>query len=547
MKKKGQKAFIAKIKDWIPERRVLWIIFSVIFALPVWLTAICRIDLETTVNTWIARGFLFILGQVSLYLFIVFVCLILFAWLNRIQPFHKNDALIEQPRVHGWEWPLYALICAAVFIFNWMALYPAVMTPDSLYEWGAAHSLISPINPNHSVLYILFIRLCSLIWDSPAAASLLQMILMSAALGYVIYALRKEGLGRIGAVAFLVFYALLPVNGLMSVTIWRDVPYSILLLLLMVYLLQGYRDNSRYKSVRYWVKTGVIMLLFVLVRYNGLLVFVVLCPVMFFIIKPARVKVLIMFAGILILNFVITGPMYQAIDVEGNASKKSLLVVPVQQIARTVARGGDISQEEKAQIDGFLPTEEMIDLYNESDSDMIFFAEHMSMDAIEQDYPKFIQLWFNLFKKNPVTFTSAYLEQTRDVWDPSFVAEKPIWRSYFIGINQEEKFNIYGLQAEPLIGQLDMSYDYYYYIQLTNNFGQYLWSVGLFCLLTIFLSFASIIRYGKAALLISAPVLLHIFFMLTGMPVPDLRYEYCTFLCLPLLGFLLLKRQKALE
>ena len=71
-----------------------------------------------------------------------------------------------------------------------------------------------------------------------AIYSTIQMLLLSVSFALSLVFLRKKGVGRGIRIAALMFYALFPVNPFFAMTMWKDVPFGAICLLLMLLLLR---------------------------------------------------------------------------------------------------------------------------------------------------------------------------------------------------------------------------------------------------------------------------------------------------------------------
>lgn len=123
----------------------------------------------------------------------------------------------------------------------WLALFPAVMTKDSLNSW--AQIVTGRWDNHHPVPYTGLIWLATRVWFSPAAGALLQTVLV--ALGFAFLAVTLDARYRSAPFAVIGAFVLVltPWLGAFSVTLWKDVPTAAFAAALVALLLRPPRAH----------------------------------------------------------------------------------------------------------------------------------------------------------------------------------------------------------------------------------------------------------------------------------------------------------------
>lgn len=166
----------------------------------------------------------------------------------------------------------YLLPCTillAVYLLWWLAYYPGIMTPDSLDQWRQAisHSY-SDAHPFTSSLVMSFFRA---IYDTPAWISLLQVIIMSGTIGLTLGYCVRRGVSKYIVGTLLAGFALWPVFGIYTVTIWKDILFSIFIVIASILLFIIIADKQ-YRNQRWpLICLAVIAALIALWRHNGII------------------------------------------------------------------------------------------------------------------------------------------------------------------------------------------------------------------------------------------------------------------------------------
>ena len=124
-------------------------------------------------------------------------------------------------------WCLWAGI-AGVFSLWLLAFWPGVMSVDSLKIWRAA-ILPGVFLNDHPLLNVIFYRYLAGLWNNMAVVPLAHIFTLSGAMAYFLYRLHKRGLPLwlTGVFAGMVATSI-PV-GLYNVTLWKDVPFALLI------------------------------------------------------------------------------------------------------------------------------------------------------------------------------------------------------------------------------------------------------------------------------------------------------------------------------
>ena len=166
-------------------------------------------------------------------------------------------------------WLLYALPMIAVWGIYLLTFFPAVMTPDSIRQWGQVIS--GQFNDALPVVHTLLVILLTRLWFSPAVVIVFQIIALALTVAWGIHLLEDQGLPRWAGWGLALVFALSPVNGNMVVSLWKDIPYSICLLLLSLMILKAVFSKGTWLGERFsWLWLILVGLGISLFRLNGL-------------------------------------------------------------------------------------------------------------------------------------------------------------------------------------------------------------------------------------------------------------------------------------
>ncbi len=171
-------------------------------------------------------------------------------------------------RVGRWAWLVYALPPAIVWSYYLWVFWPGLMTWDSFDQWSQMTT--GRYDAAHPVLHTWTNWLLTRLWLSPAAVAIGQIVALGAVAGWGLALMRRRGMPRWLAVATCLGFALMPCNGALVITLWKDVFYSTAMLALILLLLLIVTSEGKWLESRFgWLMLAVAALLVALYRHNG--------------------------------------------------------------------------------------------------------------------------------------------------------------------------------------------------------------------------------------------------------------------------------------
>lgn len=162
----------------------------------------------------------------------------------------------------------YAALPVVVFGTYLLAFYPALMTEDSYREWDQLVS--GKFNSIMPLAYTLLSWIPASIWKSPASPVLAQLVGLAAAFGVSMLALRRAGAPERLVWALTAGFALMPLNGAMAVSMWKDIAFSAAVLWLTVVVFRicaSQGSVARERSIM--LQLAAALALVALLRPNG--------------------------------------------------------------------------------------------------------------------------------------------------------------------------------------------------------------------------------------------------------------------------------------
>ena len=426
-------------------------------------------------------------------------------------------------------WGVFAAVAVIDLGYLVFARYPGILTRDSYTTIGQLlYGHYDNTMPYyHTRLVGLFVKLgLALSGDINVGVALFhgfQIGLLAGAFAYTVTTLYQIGVPKwmLGLVFFV--YALLPYNIVYSVTLWKDVPFGASALLLAVAFYRLVKNVAGKWDYAAFALGAVGM---ALMRTNGwaaLLIAAVLLAVVLR--KPNRLLVKVLLA-VLVLSWVMIGPVLKSMNVPGTDPVEAF-AVPMQQIARVVANGRELTQEQQTLMGEIFLMDKLGEAYDPQTVDPVKYEtfRYDQVDYIRQNAGKYVRLYLSLGLRYPGDYLKAWIDETRGYWNGGY--------AYWIYTLQTEE-NILGIIQPEGANLLARLYGAWFRFAEKPTALQPLYSIGLQVWILIACCVLCGLQ-GRKQWLIAVPTLVLTLGLWLGTPVyAEFRYAYPMMLCAPL-------------
>ncbi|OHX51960.1 hypothetical protein BB777_03535 [Planococcus faecalis] len=321
--------------------------------------------------------------------------------------------------------------------------------------------------------------------------------------------------------AVLIVAAIVPVNSIMSIIIWKDVLYSTSLLffsLLILLLVKTKGLETKKVSFVLLFLLGSFMLVFF--RHNGFPVFVITMIAALIMYRRMWKQLLPMTLGIIIIHQVITGPVYTALDVV-DSDPQEALSIPTQQIANIVTKNGDMTEEQREYINRLMPLELWPEKYNPSSVDPIKFSwGEYDRWVIYDDPAQYAKHWAQLVLQNPGLAVEAFLDETSLVWQMRLEEDGHMNR-FVTNIYYGNEFNLLNQVIYPKV-----TYSAQLYLKVDTEAEEFLWRPAVYLFFITLFMYVAYLRNNWRVWLILLPIALNTAAVMATMPAQDFRYLF---------------------
>ena len=468
---------------------------------------------------------------------IVFVfaggCVLFYQILFKIYWFQRSrispaSFALEQPKMF---WLCFFSLSAVYFCVFWGALYPGVLTNDSI--WQLEQILTGNYSNHHPFYHTQVIRIfihigLAIFGDLTKAVALfsvVSLVVMAAVFSYVVCTVYQYTSRKRLALIILLFYLLMPYHIIYSVTMWKDVFFSAAVTLFITAIFRILKGIGSHHK-----RDLVILLIssfgFCLWRSNGFLAFATTVGVLALFYRHQYQKVLFALLAVLLLSLGLKGPVLNALHITP-VDRIESLSIPIQQISRVVNDDFSLSPQEKSLLCEVVNLEDIKQSYYPAISDPMkdLLREHGFTDQLETHLFDYLKLYVSLGLRYPQEYLKAWIDQTVGYWDGGY----NYWRW-----KTDIAPNSLGLTRIIHIPAISNFLEQYTYIFEYTTFFPLFLCIGLFAWILIFSAYGAYVHKDYAALFICAPNLFLLLTLLIATPVyAEFRYAYSLFCSVP--------------
>ena len=345
----------------------------------------------------------------------------------------KASGKISEPKSFRSSTPFnFFYIWAIIFLF-WMpvffALYPGAFVYDATEEYVEVIS--RQFTMHHPLLHVLALGGIVHLFEYIGAGAnlgiavyvLLQMLVMSAALSFVVRSLQMRGVTKRYAFITVLFFSIFPLFPLYAVCTAKDGLFTVFLLVSIVSMGNIIRSTDAEKEpvsttsmsdmVIFLVSSTLMMML----RNNGLYAYTataLIIVIVFIVDRRHRsassnritARLLILMALSIVLSLGGTRILKLATGAT-DGEHQEMLTVPIQQLARTYTYSPEaFTPDEEALLKAFIP-EDYLTTYSPRISDVL--KSGFDNQYYESHRALFYKLWLTIGARRPLTYLNAHL------------------------------------------------------------------------------------------------------------------------------------------
>jgi hypothetical protein len=434
-------------------------------------------------------------------------------------------------------------VLATVYLLNFLMYYPGCGTPDSNSAINQALGY-SPYSSWHPPFYTFIISvilhiglLFADLEGALALFSVIQLLTLSAVCSYFLCWLQRKGIPSWAFALCLLFFALNPIIARYAITMWKDIPFSLSVLLLITVLFDiAQSQGALLQNRRTLVKLLAVCFCVLFFRKNGILIVASIALFFLFWLKPKKMPAVSLFL-LLVASSVIQGPGFAAIGITPDRFVETVSL-PLQQLGNLVYTDKPLSDEQQALMNEIIAEKELKEVYSYRSPDSTKFSDSFNYGYLDSHKTEFLLTWLQLLPSYPKEYLQSWGSLSYGYWYIGYSN----WIVAEAGFEHQKARNLLYERtgfAWANIG-LDTGYE-----DIRNYPPLYpLFNLGCLTWMALASTLLCLNRRSRWKIVCLLPTLLLIFTMLLSAPAAELRYVFVIHLSLPLMLLLpFLQRQ----
>lgn len=354
----------------------------------------------------------------------------------------------EQPTRRSFLTTATMLWLPSVF---WLAaLRPGLMSPDSIDQWHqAVHGhWVDSHPPAYTALLWISYRLSG----SPFLIAMVQTATIALALTALGFAVRRLGASRRAVALLSAVLVLSPMVGMFGVTIWKDVPYTALFLLIVAttcVMVRSALDDRRDDCNRRLLQLSGLTCGLVALRQNGVILAIVLLSMTVVALKPGWRRSACVFAlplltlgGLKLVVYPLSG--IKASTVRNEVGGLIHDIAAVQKADPSV-----FSVSDRATMERLAPVSEWARLYDTTGCSTTDWQFQLPDDdrALDGQFGAVVRVWLHAVRSKPAVVVRNHACLSAVAWNPVIVGASPTVPDGVVS-------NDDGLRVEPVNDEL---------------------------------------------------------------------------------------------
>ena len=436
------------------------------------------------------------------------------------------------------------LIPFIMFGIYLIIFYPGVLSYDSYNQLTQIKEMT--FTSSHPFFHTFIEMVLMSIVDTPAIVGLFQITFFSILWARICkYNRDKHSFLSFGyQIVLTVVVGSNPLNKLMSITLWKDVLYSYMILWL-AFEMEKLIDKKFKIDLKNIIKLALILVVIPNLRHNGYLITLVMSIILFiiFIIKDKKSFNYLKLIGFVLIFILCFGGLNKIYKVDKGLSVTgvgSIVDYRVLAVTGEIGRYGKYTEEDEEKIEKYINFDCMVKNTQFNSLDHMWVTCDSNEEMMKKDRINMYKTVLSMVSKNILVSLRFYLKDWGYIW--RIVRYKNSWGNInYFGIDNGNAWDIsyhHKFEGTKIYNMVSK----YMFFTRKNVLFQTIFYSGSLCL---YLSLLILIilrkRYKARMLLVFLPTFINVIGIALTASVNDVRYYYSNFLVLYLLGAILLK------
>lgn len=422
----------------------------------------------------------------------------------------------------------------SIFLFIFA---PGILTYDSYNQLQQISSF--KFNNWHPFFHTFIEMILLKVWNNPSIIGLFQIFVFSLIWTFICHYNKKDdNKNFILQVIFTLFICFNPINFLYAITLWKDILFSYILLV-VCFLSQKVLEKSFKCSLKDCLFLGLSLVLLSKIRYNGMYIALILLIIFIILLykRDKKSKMFLKLPVIYVVGMLFISSLNLVFNVTEN--EKSAVEPKVMQYLSLHLIENNISKNDRKIIQEVADINSLKKVYHPTFSDNTYSKlDHKKYKKYKKEL---ISYCFKYSFKNPDVFIKFVFDSTSFIWNPTFPENTIglILNTDISSVNNENNLTPYHINKR--------------YYQIVNNKINYtlnnkllkiiLYNPAFYMYLGFIIMLILWIRFRYNSLFIVLPNLLNLLIVAVSNPIHDVRYIYPNMLLFYLLCAILIGKE----
>ncbi len=329
---------------------------------------------------------------------------------------------------------LFSLPLLFVFGVMLLAFYPGIMSPDAMVQWNQVQT--NSINNWHPAYTTLFIKLLTIVWNSPTFIIIIQDLIIAFIVSYTLTRLHKYyKVPRKYLFIISILFACNPLNFNFAVNMLKDTLFSYFLLLMLAFILDIINDKkwlTKWYNVLFLILDGLLINLF---RHNGILITIMLSVIIILVFKKKKILYLVCLSW-LIFYLLLTNVGFKVLNIQDNSTANKF--GPITHIFGQILNNDNItlSDNEIKELSKYADINKLKDTFHSYNMD--FSINTQNINYIANNKLSYLKFALSVFHKYPFEIIKYYAKLDSFLYSPI-----PFKDSIVAGMFNESELYLY--------------------------------------------------------------------------------------------------------
>lgn len=331
-------------------------------------------------------------------------------------------------------------------VISYIFFAPGLISPDTYVQWLEAIGH-NAIGDGGSALLGIIYRPFAMLFVKPEVFLTFQAFLFAFIIGKIILYFKDKLSYKLLFLLWIVFL-ILPASFVYSFTLWKDIPFTLVVLINTYFLLRYVRGDLNNKL---WLLFGITNTLMYFFRHNGKIVtmFLIIYFIIMFILKKKKEFLIFILSSIILILFIskILFPAFK-VDTRINHGNSPITTMVAHVYSKVLIDNHKVDKNIEKIMAKYADKDHYIKLYNKYNIDYLSFNEDRINKYLKNkmDVKETIEVYFYLLRYYPHYVIEERFLGTDLLWNMSMSKES--FNYIFVGgaellISKDSEYEIY--------------------------------------------------------------------------------------------------------